>query len=173
MPIRFHVTSRWVEPNGFERQRFSIGRVLLEDRKVTMPDSRTPRPAKRFTHRTYRPTPLEYMYRYNQDWRFTSTFNWDPDSHSTRSGSAMWHYQPADNPGKIVNLGYRYRNDTMRFDRRPVNGPMAATTARRARRSTSRTTTRSTSTTSRSSGRWSRNGASSPAGSMTTAAAAP
>ena len=59
---------------------------------------------------------LAYQYRYNQDWRFTSTFNWDADQSETRSGSAMWHYQPADNPNKIVNIGYRYRNDTMRYD---------------------------------------------------------
>ncbi|CAM5508737.1 LPS-assembly protein LptD OS=Stutzerimonas stutzeri OX=316 GN=lptD PE=3 SV=1 [Stutzerimonas stutzeri] len=62
------------------------------------------------------PYALEYMYRYNRDWNFTSTFNWDPDAGRTRSGSAMWHYQPADNPNKIVNIGYRYRNNTIRYD---------------------------------------------------------
>ena len=113
--VSLGVTSRWVEPNGFERQRFSIGQAFyFEDRKVQLRgiDYRTRSSATADVS----PYALEYMYRYNQDWRFTSTFNWDPDSHSTRSGSAMWHYQPADNPGKIVNLGYRYRNDTMRFD---------------------------------------------------------
>ena len=29
----------------------------------------------------------------------------------------MFHYQPEANPNKVVNLGYRYRNDTMRYDR--------------------------------------------------------
>jgi len=113
--VSLGVTSRWVEPNGFERQRFSIGQAFyFEDRKVQLRgiDYRTRSSATADVS----PYALEYMYRYNQDWRFTSTFNWDPDSHSTRSGSAIWHYQPADNPGKIVNLGYRYRNDTMRFD---------------------------------------------------------
>ncbi|WP_448132341.1 LPS-assembly protein LptD [Stutzerimonas chloritidismutans] len=113
--VSLGVTSRWVEPNGFERQRLSIGQALyFEDRKVQLRgiDYRTRDSATADVS----PYALEYMYRYNRDWRFTSTFNWDPDSHSTRSGSAMWHYQPADNPGKIVNVGYRYRNDTMRFD---------------------------------------------------------
>ncbi|WP_313240663.1 LPS-assembly protein LptD [Stutzerimonas kunmingensis] len=121
--VSLGVTSRWVEPNGFERQRFSIGQALyFEDRKVTMPDSyngqadRTPLNQRADYTSGVSPYALEYMYRYNRDWRFTSTYNWDPDTHRTRSGSAMWHYQPADNPGKIVNLGYRYRNDTMRFD---------------------------------------------------------
>ncbi|TBU76382.1 LPS-assembly protein LptD [Phytopseudomonas daroniae] len=117
------VTSRWIEANGFERQRFSIGQAFyFEDRKVTMPDSYRGLPnTQRLRDRSdytssVSPYALEYMYRYNQDWRFTSDFNWDPDSHRTRSGSAMFHYQPADNPRKIVNAGYRYRNDTMRFD---------------------------------------------------------
>jgi LPS-assembly protein len=110
------VTSRWIEPNGFERQRFSIGQAFyFEDRKVQLagidyrvrPDATS----------DVSPYALEYLYRFNRDWRFSSTFNWDPDQHATRSGSAMFHYQPEDNPGKIVNVGYRYRNDTVRYDR--------------------------------------------------------
>ena len=113
--ISLGVTNRWIEPNGFERQRFSIGQAYyFEDRKVQMPgiDYRD----RDMAQSSVSPYALEYMYRYNRDWHFTSTFNWDPDSHRTRSGSAMWHYQPADNPNKIVNIGYRYRNDTMRYD---------------------------------------------------------
>ncbi|TBU92198.1 LPS-assembly protein LptD [Stutzerimonas kirkiae] len=110
------LTNRWVEPNGFERQRLSIGQTFyFQDRKVQLPgiDYRTRAAAQS----SVSPYALEYEYRYDRDWRFASTFNWDPDSHSTRSGSAMLHYQPADNPNKIVNIGYRYRNDTLRFDR--------------------------------------------------------
>jgi len=109
------VSSRWIEPNGFERQRVSIGQTYyFEDRKVQMPGINY---RDRDTEQSsVSPYALEYMYRYNRDWHFTSTLNWDPDSRSTRSGSAMWHYQPADNPRKIVNVGYRYRNDTMRYD---------------------------------------------------------
>lgn len=113
--VSLGVTNRWIEPNGFERQRLSIGQAFyFEDRRVQLRgiDYRTRSNATS----SVSPYALEYMYRYNRDWRFTSTFNWDPDTHSTRSGSAMWHYQPADNPNKIVNVGYRYRNDTVRFD---------------------------------------------------------
>lgn len=66
------------------------------------------------------PYALEYQYRFNQDWRLTANFNWDPDVHRTRSGSAFFHYQPADNPNKIFNLGYRYSNETTRLD--PLTG---------------------------------------------------
>ncbi|MDD1510449.1 LPS-assembly protein LptD [Pseudomonas sp. CNPSo 3701] len=113
--ISLGVTSRWIEPDGFERQRFSIGQAFyFEDRKVQMPgiDYRDRDEATS----SVSPYALEYMYRYNQDWRFTSDFNWDPDSHRTRSGSAMFHYQPANDPRKIVNAGYRYRNDTLNYD---------------------------------------------------------
>ena len=109
------VTSRWIEPNGFERQRFSIGQAFyFEDRKVQMPgiDYRTREDATA----SVSPYALEHQYRFNRDWRLNSTLNWDPDQRTTRSGSAMFHYQPEDNPNKVVNLGYRYRNDTVRYD---------------------------------------------------------
>ncbi|QLC72610.1 LPS-assembly protein LptD [Pseudomonas sp. LPB0260] len=114
------VTSRWIEPNGFERQRFSIGQSFyLADRKVQLPgiDYRTRADAQA----SQSPYALEYLYRFNRDWRLSSDFNWDPDTHRTRSGSAMFHYQPEDNPNKVVNAGYRYRNDAVRYDQASGN----------------------------------------------------
>jgi LPS-assembly protein len=114
--ISLGVTSRWIEPNGFERQRFSIGQAFyFEDREVQMPgiDFRTRDDAQA----SQSPYALEYVYRFNRDWRLTSDFNWDPDTRKTRSGSAMFHYQPEANPNKVINAGYRYRNDTVRYDR--------------------------------------------------------
>ncbi|MCC6075040.1 LPS-assembly protein LptD [Pseudomonas sp. GCM10022188] len=109
------VTSRWIQANGFERQRVSLGQALyFADRKVQMPgiDYRDRDDAQS----SVSPYALEYLYRFNRDWHLTSDFNWDPDSHHTRSGSAMFHYQPEANPNKVVNLGYRYRNDSVRYD---------------------------------------------------------
>lgn len=109
------VTNRWIEENGFERQRFSIGQALyFKDRKVQLPgiDYRS----RADSQSDVSPYALEYEYRFNRDWRFNSDFNWDPDSRSTRSGSAMFHYQPEDDVNKVVNLGYRYRNDTISYN---------------------------------------------------------
>ena len=109
------VTSRWIEENGFERQRISVGQALyFKDRKVQLP-------GVAFNDRDdaksdVSPYALEYEYRWNRDWRATADYNWDPDSRSPRSGSAMFHYQPADNPNKVINAGYRYRNDQVRYD---------------------------------------------------------
>ncbi|NOP02590.1 LPS assembly protein LptD, partial [Klebsiella pneumoniae] len=94
------VTTRWIEDNGFERQNFSIGQAYyFKDRKVQLPgiDYRT----RKDSQSDVSPYALVYNYYFNRDWRFNSDFNWDPDSHSTRSGSAMFHYQPEDNPNKI------------------------------------------------------------------------
>jgi LPS-assembly protein len=109
------VTNRWIEDDGFERQRFSIGQALyFADRKVQLPGISFE--DRQDAQANVSPYALEYEYRFNRDWRATSDFNWDPDSHSTRSGSAMFHYQPEDEPGKIINAGYRYRNDQVRYD---------------------------------------------------------
>lgn len=109
------VTSRWIEDNGFQRQRISVGQALyFKDRTVQLPgiDYRTRADATS----NVSPYALEYEYRYNRDWRATADYNWDPDSRSPRSGSAMLHYQPEDNPNKVINAGYRYRNDQIRYD---------------------------------------------------------
>ncbi|MDD0842084.1 LPS-assembly protein LptD [Pseudomonas sp. Gutcm_11s] len=112
------VTNRWIENNGFERQRFSIGQAFyFEDRKVTMPDRTGTLNQRSDYTSSSSPYAMEYMYRFNRDWRVTSDLNWDGDTHRTRSGSLMFHYQPEDNPNKVINAGYRYRNDTMRYDR--------------------------------------------------------
>ncbi|OLF51555.1 LPS-assembly protein LptD [Pseudomonas chlororaphis] len=109
------VTNRWIEENGFERQRISVGQALyFKDREVQLPgiDAKTRDDA----HSNVSPYALEYEYRWNRDWRTTADYNWDPDSRSPRSGSAMFHYQPEDNPNKVINAGYRYRNDLVRYD---------------------------------------------------------
>jgi len=109
------VTSRWIEDNGFERQRVSVGQAYyFKDRTVQLPgvDATTRADAKT----NVSPYALEYAYNFNRDWRATADYNWDPESHSPRSGSAMFHYQPEDNPNKVVNAGYRYRNDQVIYN---------------------------------------------------------
>ncbi|WP_426737550.1 LPS assembly protein LptD, partial [Pseudomonas aeruginosa] len=62
------------------------------------------------------PYALMGQYRFNRDWRLSSDYNWNPNTSRTESGSAMFHYQPEDNPNKVVNAGYRYREDARRFN---------------------------------------------------------
>jgi LPS-assembly protein len=117
--MSFGVTSRWIQANGFERQRISLGEIVyFRDRKVQMPgmDYRNRKDAMS----TVSPIAFDYLFRFNHEWRLTADLNWDPELKTTRSGSAMFHYQASDNPNKILNLGYRYRNDTVRYD--PTTG---------------------------------------------------
>ena len=108
------LTSRLIEDNGFERQRISVGQAYyFKDRKVQLPGIDADRAD---ATSSVSPYALEYAYRFNRDWRATADYNWDPESHSPRSGSAMMHYQPEDNPNKVVNAGFRYRNDQVRYD---------------------------------------------------------
>ena len=110
------LTNRWIQANGVERQRLSIGQTLyFQDRKVQLRgiDYRT----RDSETASASPLALQHMLRFNADWRLTSELNWDPDQRSTRSGSTMLQYRPAENPRKLLNVGYRYRNDQLRFDR--------------------------------------------------------
>lgn len=105
------VSSRFLEDSGFERQRISVGQAYyFQDRRVQLPGITIKDQA------STSPLAIDYLYRFDRNWRLNSDFNWDTDKGRTRSGSLMFHYQPQDNPDKIVNIGYRYRNDTRRFD---------------------------------------------------------
>ncbi len=109
------LTSRWIEDNGFERQRASIGQaVYFKDRQVQLPGILASDRAD--AQSDVSPVALDYEFRFNRDWRATADYNWDTEQHSPRSGSAMLHYQPEDNPNKIINVGYRYRNDQVVYN---------------------------------------------------------
>ncbi|MBK5537524.1 LPS-assembly protein LptD [Pseudomonas sp. TH05] len=109
------VTSRWIEENGFQRQRVSVGQALyFKDREVQLPGVVAKDRAD--AQSNVSPIAMDYEFRFNRDWRATADYNWDPDSHSPRSGSAMFHYQPEDNPNKVINAGYRYRNDQVVYN---------------------------------------------------------
>lgn len=113
--VSLGVTNRWIQPNGFERQRFSIGQAFyFEDRKVQLPGINYK--DRRSAQASTSPYALEYLYRFNRDWRLSSDYNWDPDAGETRSGSLMFHYQPEDEVNKVVNFGYRYRNDAVVYN---------------------------------------------------------
>ena len=108
--ISLGLTNRWLEENGFERQRISVGQAYyLADREVLLSDKNYKDYAANTSKRS--PYATEYMLRFNRDWRVNADLMWDQDTHSTRSGSLMFHYQSQDDLNKIVNFGYRYRND--------------------------------------------------------------
>ncbi len=113
--VSLGLTNRWLEENGFERQRISVGQAYyLSDRKVLLSGKDYKAVAANTTSRS--PYALDYMLRLTSDWRINADLMWDPDTHRTRSGSAMLHYQSQNNLNKIVNFGYRYRNDSNHYN---------------------------------------------------------
>ncbi|QAX81490.1 LPS-assembly protein LptD [Candidatus Pseudomonas adelgestsugas] len=109
------ITSRWIEENDFERQHVSIGQALyFKDQAVQIPGNL----AKQRTEMQSNilPIALEYEYNFNRDWRATADYN--AESHSPQSGSALFHYQPENNPNKIINASYRYRNNQIFYNQR-------------------------------------------------------
>ncbi len=113
--VSLGVTSRWIDNNGVERQTFSIGQTYyFRDRQVELPGIDYHQ-RDRDTSKAS-PIAMEYLYRHPSDWYFTSDLNWDVANHRILSGSTMFHYQPTENINKIINLGFRYRVDTMRFN---------------------------------------------------------
>lgn len=116
--ISLGLTWRWLEESGFERQRAAIGQAYyLSDRKVMLSAEHKDDYKKNDRHTASRsPYAMQYMLRFNQDWRLNADWAWDPNEHRTRTGSLMFNYQPQDNLNKIINFGYRYSNDGVYFD---------------------------------------------------------
>ena len=113
--VSLGLTNRWLEDNGIERQRISVGQAYyFTDRKVLLSGNDYKNVAENTSTRS--PYALDYMLRFNQDWRVNADLMWDPETHRTRSGSAMLHYQSQDDLNKIVNFGYRYRNDSNHYN---------------------------------------------------------
>lgn len=111
--LSFGTSSSFFEDNGFKRAQVAIGQTFyFEDRRVQLPGLEGKDTA------STSPYALTGEYRFNRDWRVSSAYNWDPDIGETRSGNVMAHYQPEAEPGKIINAGYRYRNDVKRFNAR-------------------------------------------------------
>ena len=113
--VSLGLTNRWLEDNGFERQRISVGQAYyFTDRKVLLSGKDYKSVAENTSTRS--PYALDYMLQFNSDWRVNADLMWDPKTHRTRSGSAMLHYQSQDDLNKIVNFGYRYRNDGVHYN---------------------------------------------------------
>lgn len=121
------VTTRFIQENGFERASLSFGQMFyFRDRRVQLPGlsdkdlalarSRGYDVSEPDNDSSRSPYALAGIYRYNRDWMTIADYSWNPNSHETEAGSLMFHYQPAANPNKILNFGYRYRQDIRRFN---------------------------------------------------------
>jgi len=98
------LTSRFIENDGFERARASIGQIFYnDDRGVSL--SGTPADTDSSSDS---PLAGELMYAFTSNWRLQGDIEWDPSSKHTNQSSLNLRYH-SDND-HIVNIGYRARN---------------------------------------------------------------
>jgi len=96
------LTTRFLESDGFERARASIGQIYYQDdREVTL--TGTP------DRSADSPIAAELMYAFNSGWRVQGDIEWDDDNSNTTQSSLYFRYH-GDNQ-HLVNIGYRVRND--------------------------------------------------------------
>ncbi|HEY0960851.1 MAG TPA: LPS-assembly protein LptD [Pseudomonadales bacterium] len=100
------VTSRLYDPRGRELARASIGQIRhFEDRRVTLfnaPGQPQLRSGSAIAG--------EFNYRLSDNWRFGSYFEWDSHDNELQVGNYQFQYQR--DVDRIINFGYRYRDDT-------------------------------------------------------------
>lgn len=99
------LTSRFIETDGFERARASIGQIFhFEDRMVTL--TGTP---DRTDLTSESALAAELMYALKSGWRVQGDIEWDSDIQRTNQSSLYLRYR-GDNR-HLFNVGYRIRND--------------------------------------------------------------
>lgn len=105
--LTFAVTTRFLnERSGRELGYFSLGQIYyLEEREITLP-GRVP------DEEDLSPIVAEMQTEVIPDWTIGSEYQWDPSNNRTDKLIAQVQYNPGD--GRVVNLGYRSRNDRNR-----------------------------------------------------------
>lgn len=107
------LTSRALERNGRERARASLGQIFyFEDQRVQLLDNQGALHDKESTSTSA--YAAEFMYRVSDAWKLRGDALWDPKESSRNAGGLMVNYQPE--PRKVLNAGYRFRNETNTFD---------------------------------------------------------
>ena len=111
------ITSRLIdEQTGKERAKFSLGNIVyFQDRTVTMPliDSKTGEVIKNSDSETNHFSNIigELSTRVNDHVSIDSGLQWNPHEADISRGKAILHL--TNQPNEILNLGYRYRKNTV------------------------------------------------------------
>lgn len=107
------LTSRALQANGIERARASLGQIFyFENQRVQLFNSLGER--REDENKSTSAYAAEFMYRVSDAWKVRGDALWDPKENNRNAGSLMANYQPE--PRKMINAGYRFRNDTHTFD---------------------------------------------------------
>lgn len=105
--VTFSLTTRFInDTSGEEYGYFSLGQIYyLDDREVTLPDRLN-------SEESLSPLVAEFQTQIIPNWRIGSEYQWDPANNRTDKLVAQVQFNPGD--GRVVNLGYRSRNERSR-----------------------------------------------------------
>ena len=126
--VSLGITSRFLEENGFERFRFSIGQMFyFEDRKVYI-DPRLESGENDDTNLTEEnerllaankanrsPIASQMVWNIRRDLRLTQDWIYNTDQSWNQEYATGLQYLPQ--PGAVFNMGYRYRNQVDRAEK--------------------------------------------------------
>lgn len=100
------LSTRLINANsGMEYLKLAVGEIFyFENRRVTLPGDKV-------ETRSLSNLIGELSGRFNQNWSFANSIQWDPDSNDVSRGYAYVQY--ANQAEQIINLGYRYRKDEL------------------------------------------------------------
>lgn len=127
--IALGFTSRLIEDNGFEKARFGIGQIAyLKSRRLWINpnagteanpgsgDNVTPDEVQRLsdemTHRTS-PLAAELVYNFNRITNLQQDITWNTNKGELDSYGLYYSYMPTNR--KVMNVGYRFRNQADRY----------------------------------------------------------
>ena len=104
----FALTSRFLNPAGKERARFSLGQIrYFEDRLVSLNNPLQNRPPRYSPLADKSALAGEMVFHLGDNWRVNSDLQWDEDTGEAIDGSFRLRYQ-RDND-HLFNLAYRFR----------------------------------------------------------------
>ncbi|MBT8147090.1 MAG: LPS-assembly protein LptD, partial [Gammaproteobacteria bacterium] len=109
------VTTRFLDNNGRERARFSLGQIsYFQDRQVTLSNPLQTWVPLYSTVSDSSAYIGEFGYALSESWRIRGDVQWDEEQQEVNEGSFQLNYQ--SDGGTIFNVGYRYRNQNVLYD---------------------------------------------------------
>jgi LPS-assembly protein len=115
------LTSRFLDPVGKERARFSVGQIrYFEDRLVSLGNPLQNWPPRYSS--SYEKSALagEFAYSFGTNWQLNADLQWNQDTEEFDEGSFQLRYQRDSN--HLLNLAYRFRGVDEFPNFRPPSG---------------------------------------------------
>jgi len=103
------VSTRFLDPDGRERARISLGQVIyFDDRMVDLTNPLQPWSPRYSNTSSESAVVGEFVYGLSNSWQMAAEVQWNEETQEIIEGSFQFHYQSGNN--LIMNVAYRYRD---------------------------------------------------------------